>query len=177
MQTKYMTKVNYNSYESEWARTGIRENKIYCCSNIDFSHKQGFLLFHNSMKTKWWKLFELLWFGGRRHAPHKKLSERLLWDIHPGEKEAHGGAHCFLQLQQPGEGQSVLHVTSDRTRQNCFKVCQQKFRLESRKKFLHWKDWNRLLREQVESPSLEVLQKCGCASWGHDLLVNMVMPC
>jgi len=82
------------------------------------------------------------------------LEKRRLWgDLVEAFQYSSEGAY-----KQEGEW-LFLRVDSDRTRGNVLKLRQGRFRLDIRKKFFTQRvvtHWNRLPKEVVDAPSLEV---------------------
>jgi len=93
----------------------------------------------------------------------ERQSELVLFSL---ERRRHqGDLRAAFQYRKgayrkDGEG-LFTRVCSDRTRGNGFKLKEDKFRLDIRKKFFTMRvvrHWNRLPRESVDAPSLEVLK-------------------
>ena len=79
------------------------------------------------------------------------------WDCSVWRREGSGRPFCSLQLPEGGCGEvgswSLFLGNSDRMRGNDLKFCQERFRLNIRKKFFSdrmVKHWNRLPREVMD---------------------------
>uniref|UniRef100_A0A7M4FNJ8 Solute carrier organic anion transporter family member 5A1 n=1 Tax=Crocodylus porosus TaxID=8502 RepID=A0A7M4FNJ8_CROPO len=114
--------------------------------------------------------------NGERHEFEESLRELGLFSIEKKRPRDLIAAFSYLKGGLKEDGARLFSVVADaRTRSNGLKLQQGKFRLDSRMNFLTRrvvKHWNRLSREVVEAPSLEVFK-----TWLDKALTGMNDMC
>jgi len=136
----------------------VRPHLEYCIQLRSPQHKKDMDVMERVQRgaMKMIKRLEYLSYKDRlRELGLFSLEKSRLW----GDLTA---AFQYLKGAYRKDGEGLFtRVCSDRTRRNGFKLKEGRFRLDIRKKFFTMrvmKHWNRLPREAVDAPSLEVFK-------------------
>ncbi|PKU46649.1 hypothetical protein llap_3037 [Limosa lapponica baueri] len=130
--------------------TLVRSHREYCVQLWSPEHKKDMDLLEQVQRRA------MKVIGGLENLSYEdRLRELELFSL---EKRRLEGDLKGRYLREDGEGLFIRDY-SDKTRGNSFKVRECRFRLDIRKKFFTVRvvrHWNRLPREIVDAPSLEV---------------------